>query len=100
VLALFFRSISLDTTASGLLAGLYSEETVVPYFAFRGITAIVLGVALAAATPAIRKGMSGVRQVPAGASAVRTHGVPSVRCGLYCVSISEDQGRSHDEPRR
>ena len=61
MLALFFLSISLGTTVSGLLAGFYSEETEVPYFAFSGITAVVLGVALAAATPAIRKGMSGVR---------------------------------------
>ena len=44
-----------------LLAGLYSEETEVPYFAFSGITAIVLGGALLAGAPAIRKAMSGVR---------------------------------------
>ncbi|MUK01000.1 MFS transporter [Vibrio cholerae] len=61
MLALFFLSISLGTTVSGLLAGFYSEETEVPYFAFSGITAIVLGAALLAAAPAIRKGMSGVR---------------------------------------
>ncbi|MHA7282588.1 peptide MFS transporter [Arthrobacter sp. TMS2-4] len=61
MLALFFLSISLGTTMSGLLAGLYSEETEVPYFAFSGITAIVLGAALLAGAPAIRKGMSGVR---------------------------------------
>lgn len=61
MLALFFLSISLGTTVSGLLAGLYSEETEVPYFAFSGVTAIILGAALLAAAPAIRKGMSGVK---------------------------------------
>lgn len=61
MLALFFLSISLGTTVSGLLAGFYSAETEVPYFAFSGITAIVLGGALLAGAPAIRKGMSGVR---------------------------------------
>ncbi|WP_104167483.1 peptide MFS transporter [Arthrobacter sp. SX1312] len=61
MLALFFLSISLGTTVSGLLAGLYSEETEVPYFAFSGVTAIILGAALLAGAPAIRKAMSGVR---------------------------------------
>lgn len=61
MLALFFLSISLGTTVSGLLAGFYSEQNEVPYFAFSGITAIVLGGALLVGAPAIRKGMSGVR---------------------------------------
>ena len=61
MLALFFLSISLGTTVSGLLAGFYSEANEVPYFAFSGITAIVLGGALIAGAPAIRKAMSGVR---------------------------------------
>ncbi len=61
MLALFFLSISLGTTVSGLLAGLYSEQTEVPYFAFSGVTAIILGAALLAGAPAIRKAMSGVR---------------------------------------
>ncbi|THJ65121.1 peptide MFS transporter [Arthrobacter echini] len=60
MLALFFLSISLGTTVSGLLAGFYSAETEVPYFAFSGIAAIVLGGALLAGAPAIRKSMSGV----------------------------------------
>ncbi|WP_026549351.1 peptide MFS transporter [Arthrobacter sp. Br18] len=59
--ALFFLSISLGTTVSGILAGYYSPDSEVPYFSFSGITAIVLGVALVAATPAIRRLMSGVR---------------------------------------
>ncbi|WDF33443.1 peptide MFS transporter [Arthrobacter agilis] len=61
MLALFFLSISLGTTVSGLLAGFYSEETEVPYFAFSGITALILGGALLAAAPVIRRSMSGVR---------------------------------------
>lgn len=61
MVALFFLSISLGTTLAGILAGYYTEESEVSYFSFSGITAIVLGVALALATPAIRKLMSGVR---------------------------------------
>ena len=61
MLALFFLSISLGTTVSGLLAGFYSEEAEVPYFAFSGVTAIILGGALIAGAPAIRRAMSGVR---------------------------------------
>jgi POT family proton-dependent oligopeptide transporter len=60
MLALFFLSISLGTTVSGILAGFYSADNEVPYFAFSGITAIVLGGALLAGAPAIRKAMSGV----------------------------------------
>ncbi|MBG6183556.1 POT family proton-dependent oligopeptide transporter [Arthrobacter sp. CAN_A214] len=59
--ALFFLSISLGTTVSGILAGYYSADNEVPYFSFSGITAIVLGAALMAAAPAIRKLMAGVR---------------------------------------
>jgi POT family proton-dependent oligopeptide transporter len=61
MLALFFLSISLGTTVSGLLAGFYSEANEVPYFAFSGITAIILGTALIAGAPVIRRAMSGVR---------------------------------------
>ncbi|WP_223263088.1 peptide MFS transporter [Arthrobacter sp. NamB2] len=61
MLALFFLSISLGTTVSGLLAGFYSEANEVPYFAFSGITAIILGGSLIAAAPAISKGMGAVR---------------------------------------
>ncbi len=61
MVALFFLSISLGTTVAGILAGYYDAENEVPYFSFSGITAIVLGIALAAASPAIKKMMSGVR---------------------------------------
>lgn len=61
MVALFFLSISLGTTVAGILAGYYNQDNEVPYFSFSGITAIVLGIALALATPAIKKMMSGVR---------------------------------------
>ncbi|KRF09092.1 MFS transporter [Arthrobacter sp. Soil782] len=61
MVALFFLSISLGTTVAGILAGYYNQDNEVPYFSFSGITAIVLGIALALATPAIKKLMSGVR---------------------------------------
>ena len=38
----------------------YDRKNEVPYFAFIGGTAIVLGVALAAASPAVKKLMRGV----------------------------------------
>ena len=61
MVALFFLSISVGTTLAGILAGYYDRKNEVPYFAFIGVTAIVLGVALAAATPAVKKLMRGVR---------------------------------------
>ncbi|MDK1326163.1 peptide MFS transporter [Arthrobacter sp. zg-Y1143] len=61
MVALFFLSVSLGTTLAGWLAQFYDPETEVSYFLFSGGTAIVLGIALAAATPAIKKLMSGVR---------------------------------------
>ncbi|MHA7277028.1 peptide MFS transporter [Arthrobacter sp. Hz1] len=61
MVALNFLSISLGTTVSGILAGYYDQDNEVPYFSFSGITAIVLGILLVAATPAIKKLMSGVR---------------------------------------
>jgi proton-dependent oligopeptide transporter, POT family len=61
MVALFFLSVSLGTTLAGWLAQFYDPSTEVTYFAFSGITAIVLGVALAVASPAIKKLMGGVR---------------------------------------
>ncbi|MCC3268913.1 peptide MFS transporter [Arthrobacter gengyunqii] len=61
MVALFFLSVSLGTTLAGWLAQFYDPETEVSYFLFSGITAIVIGVALAAGTPAIKKMMGGVR---------------------------------------
>ncbi|GAB3661548.1 peptide MFS transporter [Zhihengliuella somnathii] len=61
MLALFYLSISLGTTLAGILAGFYTEGNEIPYFVALGGTSIVLGGALAAATPAIKKLMSGVK---------------------------------------
>lgn len=60
MVALFFLSIALGTTMAGILAGYYDRANEIPYFAFSGITAIVLGLGLAVGTPAIKKMMSGV----------------------------------------
>ena len=61
MVALFFLSVSLGTTLAGILAGLYNPEDELPYFVGVGGAAVVLAVALAAGTPAIRKLMAGVR---------------------------------------
>ena len=61
MVALFFLSVSVGTTLAGILAGYYSSDGEVGYFSFIGITAIVLGVALAVATPAVKRLMAGVR---------------------------------------
>ncbi|MBP3042061.1 oligopeptide:H+ symporter [Arthrobacter jiangjiafuii] len=61
MVALFFLSVSLGTTLAGWLAQFYDPATEVTYFAFSGITAIVLGIALAVASPAIKKLMGSVR---------------------------------------
>ena len=47
MIALFFLSVSLGTTLSGILAGFYTEGNEITYFLALGGTAIVLGVALA-----------------------------------------------------
>ncbi|WP_115788180.1 peptide MFS transporter [Arthrobacter silvisoli] len=61
MVALFFLSVSLGTTLAGILAGLYNPKDELPYFAGVGGVAVVLAVALAAGTPAIKKLMAGVR---------------------------------------
>jgi proton-dependent oligopeptide transporter, POT family len=61
MVALFFLSIALGTAISGLLSSYYKEGSEVPYFAILGGIAIVLGAALAALTPWVRKMMAGVK---------------------------------------
>jgi len=61
MVALFFLSVSLGTTLAGILAGLYNPKDELPYFVGVGGAAVVLAVALAAGTPAIKKLMAGVR---------------------------------------
>ncbi|MCW4466701.1 oligopeptide:H+ symporter [Glutamicibacter sp. MNS18] len=60
MIALFFLSVSLGTTLSGVLAGYYTEGNEIPYFIAMGGTAVVLGVAMVAATPALKKLMGSV----------------------------------------
>jgi POT family proton-dependent oligopeptide transporter len=61
MVALFFLSIALGSAMAGVLAGYYDPTDEVPYFGFVGGTAIVLGLALAAASKPITRLMSGVR---------------------------------------
>ena len=61
MVALFFLSVSLGTTLAGILSGLYNPEDELPYFIGIGGTAMLLAVGLAAASPAIKKLMGGVR---------------------------------------
>ncbi|GAA2126839.1 peptide MFS transporter [Arthrobacter humicola] len=61
MVALFFLSVSLGTTLAGILSGLYNPNDELPYFIGVGGTAILLAVGMAAASPAIKKLMGGVR---------------------------------------
>lgn len=61
MVALFFLSVSLGTALAGILAGLYNPADELPYFLGVGGTAVVIAVALAAGSPAIKKLMGGVR---------------------------------------
>ena len=61
MVALFFLSVSLGTTLAGILSGLYNPADELPYFIGIGGTAVLLAVGLAAASPAIKKLMGGVR---------------------------------------
>jgi POT family proton-dependent oligopeptide transporter len=60
MVALFFLSVALGTAISGQLASLYSTKTEGAYFGVIGGVAIVLGLALAAISPWVRRMMSGV----------------------------------------
>jgi POT family proton-dependent oligopeptide transporter len=60
MVALNFLSVALGTAAAGSLAGHYDITNEGPYFAVVGGVAVAFGLALAAASPAIRKLMSGV----------------------------------------
>jgi proton-dependent oligopeptide transporter, POT family len=60
MVALFFLSVALGTAMSGTLAKYYSADHEYAYFGILGAVAIVLGGALFALTPYIRRLMSGV----------------------------------------
>ena len=61
MVALFFLSVSLGTTLAGILVRPVQPEDELPYFIGIGGTAMLLAVGLAAASPAIKKLMGGVR---------------------------------------
>ncbi|SFQ73866.1 proton-dependent oligopeptide transporter, POT family [Amycolatopsis arida] len=61
MVALNFLSIALGTAMAGSLAQYYSVDDEATYFGTVGGVAVLLGLALAAASPFIRKLMSGVR---------------------------------------
>ncbi|ASN37577.1 hypothetical protein CGQ24_00160 [Arthrobacter sp. 7749] len=61
MIALFSLSVSLGTTLAGILAGFYTEGNEITYFLALGGTAIVLGIALLLASPALKKLMGEVR---------------------------------------
>lgn len=61
MVALFFLSVALGTALSGTLAGYYDPDRETAYFGILGAVAIVLGLALAALAPMLRRLMSGVR---------------------------------------
>jgi POT family proton-dependent oligopeptide transporter len=60
MVALFFLSVALGTAAAGWLAQYYSAAHEVPYFGLLGAAGLVLGAALAALTPRLRRMMHGV----------------------------------------
>ena len=60
MVALFFLSIALGTAMSGVLAKFYSADHESFYFGLIGAIALVLGLMLAVAAPAIRRLMSGI----------------------------------------
>lgn len=61
MLALFYLSISLGTTLAGILASFYTEGNEIPYFLSLGGTCVILGLALGAATPSLKRLMAGVK---------------------------------------
>lgn len=61
MMALFYLSVSLGTTLSGVLAVYYQPGQEIAYFVAMGASCIVLGLALMAATPAIKRLMGGVK---------------------------------------
>jgi POT family proton-dependent oligopeptide transporter len=60
MVALFFLSVALGTALSGVLADYYSQAHETAYFGILGVVAVLLGLALAAISPLIRRLMSGV----------------------------------------
>jgi proton-dependent oligopeptide transporter, POT family len=60
MMALYFFSVGLGTSMSGVLARFYSADNEYAYFGINGAVVIVIGLILAALTPWIRRMMEGV----------------------------------------
>lgn len=61
MVALFFLSVALGTSVSGIVAGLYDQDNEVPYFTVLGGLAILVGAGLLFATRPVLGLMRGVR---------------------------------------
>ena len=61
MVALFFLSVALGSSAAGSLSGFYSAQTEVPYFLTIGLASVAVGAALFLARRPILRLMSGVR---------------------------------------
>lgn len=60
MMALYFLSVALGTTLSGVLARFYSPDAEFAYFGITGLVAIAAGLVIAALSPWITRYMSGV----------------------------------------
>lgn len=60
MMALYFFSVGIGTSMSGVLAGFYSPADEFAYFGVNGAVVIVIGLVLAACAPWIRRHMEGV----------------------------------------
>jgi POT family proton-dependent oligopeptide transporter len=60
MMALYFFSVGIGTSLSGVLAGFYSPDNEFAYFGINGAVVIVIGLALAAASPWITRNMKDV----------------------------------------
>ena len=60
MMALYFFSVGLGTSMSGVLAKYYDPAREVPYFGILGIVAIIVGIVVFAVSPWISKQMDGV----------------------------------------
>jgi len=60
MMALYFFSVGIGTSMSGVLAGFYSPDNEFAYFGINGAVVIVIGLILAALSPWIRRHMEGV----------------------------------------
>lgn len=61
MVALFFLSVALGTSVSGIVAGFYNQENEVPYFTILGGLAILVGAGLLLSVKPVLKLMRGVR---------------------------------------